>query len=71
MVVQFLLQDSVDLEHPVWCTDDVHVIKECKNLLARQQSLPHCGEGPVQPKCEQEWHEGVALLPSLPLLDVL
>ena len=50
---QFLLQNAVDLEHPVWWTDDVHVVKESEHLLARQQPSPDLSAGPVHPSANK------------------
>ena len=49
----------MDLEYTVRWAGDVHIIKEGEDLLARQQL--DRSDGLVQPKCEQGWHEGVAL----------
>ena len=51
--------------------DDSHVVKESEHLLVAAETPLDRFQCGVPPKREQQWHEGVALLPSLTLWDLL
>ena len=68
---EFLSHNVVRFCGPARQTCDVNVIQEGTQLLITRQSCLGFDEGLMLAQREEHGHEGIALLPSLPLCDVL
>ena len=56
--------------HPVWAADDNNVVQESENFLIVAETPLDCLQCGVLSQGKQQWHEGVALLPSFSLWEL-
>ena len=63
------LRQIVQHSHSLRFRDQVQVIQECKQFLVRIQSSLHCFKGCMLANTEEQWHQRVALLSPLSLVN--
>ena len=64
---ELFIDNPMNVRNSCWFAHCVNIVMVRKDVLIVSQPLLNCNEGTMLPQCEQQWHEGVVLLPSLPL----
>ena len=68
---ELLIHHSVHIRHTIWFAHCVDVIKESHDVLTTIQLRLRGFQRSVLLQCEEDWQEGVPLLTSLPLWNML